>query len=113
MAKILDFPSTRIQGLTFLQDQIRDLLEQNGADADLQEFAAATVMEIYQRVVSAENYNFALNLPESVSESDAEDLHVQIDNNLAVIQEANHAIIVRLIAELTLAEVKLFQLQNA
>jgi hypothetical protein len=113
MAKIIDFPNARIQGLEFLQDQIRHLLEQKGAAAELQEFAAATVRDIYQRVAGAENYSFALSLPESITERDAADLQSQIENNLATIQGANHAVVVRLIAELTLAEVKLFQLQNA
>jgi hypothetical protein len=112
MATILEFPSAEIQGLSYLQSQVRQLLEHKGADEALQEFAAHTVRDIYQRHVSAENYNFTLELPESIASADASELQAQIENNLASIQAANHAIVVRLIAELTLAEVKLFQLQK-
>ena len=112
MAKILDFPSARIQGLSFLQNEVKHLLEQKGAGTDLQEFAAATVKDIYQRHVSAATTPFELRLPESIAAADASQLETQIATNLAALQAENHAVVVRLIAELTLTEVKLFQLQN-
>ena len=113
MATILQFPSARIQGLSFLEDQLRDLLRGKGADEELMDYAASTVRDIYQRNVAEENYSFSLSLPEDTSEHSAENLQRQIESGVAGIRAENHSIIIRLIAELALAEVKLFQLQRA
>ncbi len=112
MAKILQFPSARIQGMSFLEDQLRELLRNKGADQELTDFAANTVKDIYQSNVEAENYNFSLSLPESVDEEGASQLQAQIQQGIEEIRKENHAIIVRLIAELALAQVQLFQLRR-
>jgi len=112
VAQVLEFPSQRVQGLAFLEEQIRELLAARGADDKLINFAANTVREIYQRNIEAENYDFRLEVPGNISEEDAETLRCGIEEGLRQIRDENHAIIVRLIAELVLAEVKLFQHQR-
>ena len=112
MATILQFPSQQVQGLAYLEEQLRDLLLARGADQELVDFAANTVSEVYQRNAQAENYDFSLQLPEGIDESSAEQLQEGIQAGIAGIQAENHAIIVRLIAELVLAEVKIFQYQR-
>jgi hypothetical protein len=112
VAKILEFPSQRVQGLAFLEEQIRDLLAARGADKELTEFAASTIGDIYQRNVGAENYSFSLTLPDTIDEAQSEGLQQDIEAGIEHIRAENHAIIVRLIAELTLAEVKIFQQQR-
>lgn len=112
MAKILQFPSSRIQGMSFLEDRLRELLRSKGADEELMNFAANTLKDIYQRNVEAENYSFSLNLPDSIDEAGASQLQAQVEQGIGIIREENHAIIVRLIAELALAQVQLFQLQR-
>ncbi len=113
MAKILEFPSQRVQGLAFLEEQIRDLLAARGADEELMEFAASTIGDIYQRNVDAENYCFSLVLPDTIDETQSVKLQADIETGIERIRAENHAIIVRLIAELTLAKVKIFQQQRA
>lgn len=112
MAQVLEFPSQRVQGLAFLEEQIRELLTTRGADEELVDFAANTVREVYQRNIDAENYSFRLEVPASISEEDAASLRQGIESGINQIRDENHAIIVRLIAELVLAEVKLFQHQR-
>ncbi len=112
MATILQFPSQQVQGLAYLEEQLRDLLLARGADQELVDFAANTVSEVYQRNAQAENYDFSLELPAAIDESSAEQLQEGIQAGIAGIQAENHAIIVRLIAELVLAEVKIFQYQR-
>ena len=112
MANILEFPSQRVQGRAFLEEQIRDLLAARGADDELMEFAANTIGEIYQRNVDAENYSFSLALPDTIDEVQSASLQLDIETGIEQIRAENHAIIVRLIAELTLAEVKVFQQQR-
>jgi hypothetical protein len=112
MAKILQFPSARIQGLSFLEDQLRELLRNKGADRELMDFAANTIRNIYEENVAAENYSFSLALPESVDEAGAIELQAQIEKGIGEIRRENHAVIVRLIAELALEKVQMFQLQR-
>jgi hypothetical protein len=112
MAQILQFPSAHTQGLAFLEDQLRELLRGKGADQELMDFAATTVRDIYQRNVEAENYTLSVSLPASVDQPGAALLEEQIQQGIDSIRAENHALVVRLIAELALERVQLFQLQR-
>ena len=109
MANVIEFPSQRAQGLAFLDQQIRELLRARGADEELIDFAAETTRKVYERSIDAENYSFSVTLPESVSQADAEVLRESIREGVQRIRDENHAVVIRLIAELVLAEVKMFQ----
>ncbi len=109
MANVIEFPSQRAQGLAFLDQQIRELLSARGADDELIDFAATTVKQVYERSVAAEDYSFQVSLPEGLSDDDAESLRGSIFEGVAKIRNENHAVVVRLIAELVLAEVRYFQ----
>lgn len=109
MATLLEFPSQRVQGLAYLQDQIRLLLSERGADEALIEFAAETVRAVYERSIDAENYSFSLELPATLDEADSATLSNSIREGIEKIRGENHAVVVRLIAELVMAEVKFFQ----
>lgn len=112
MATVLEFPSQQVQGLSFLESQLRDLLGAKGADEELMAFAAKTVREIYERYATAENYSFSLELPGDISPGSSNQLKQDIQAGIEQIRGENHAIIVRLIAELALAEVRRFQLER-
>ncbi|MDJ0878859.1 MAG: hypothetical protein QNI86_09630 [Halieaceae bacterium] len=109
MANVIEFPSQRAQGLAFLDQQIRELLSARGADDELIDFAATTVKQVYERSVAAEDYSFQVSLPEGVSGDDAEALRQSIFEGVEKIRNENHAVVVRLIAELVMAEVRMFQ----
>jgi hypothetical protein len=109
MASILQFPSNELNGLTFLQQQVRALLTDRGADEQLIEFAASTLSDVYERHSRAENYNFELPLPEHLESEEVDALTTAVEAGIENIRNENHAIIVRLIAELVLAEVRNFQ----
>jgi hypothetical protein len=112
VAKLLQFPSQQVQGLAFLEEQLRELLGARGADQELMDFAASTVRQVYQRNAAAENYSFSLDLPESIGDAETEQLRQAIQAGIEGIRSENHKIIVRLIAELVLAEVKIFQYER-
>ena len=109
MTNVLEFPSRRAQGLAFLDQQIRSLLEARGADEELITFAAETCKRVYERSIEAENYSFSVALPEGTSEESAEALRESITEGVEKIRSENHAVLVRLIAELVMAEVRMFQ----
>ena len=108
MTNILEFPSQRAQGLAFLDQQIRQMLHDRGADEELVNFAADCVKRVYERSVDAENYSFSVTLPDGMSESDAETLRDSIKQGVERIRDENHAVVIRLIAELVMAEVRMF-----
>lgn len=109
VAKVIEFPSRKLRGLAFLERRIRELLAKRGADEELMEFAAATVRKIYERNAEAENYSFRLSLPDGLGEEETARLRRELETGIEQVRSENHAIIVRLIAELALAEVKIFQ----
>ncbi len=109
MANVIEFPSQRAKGLAFLDQQIRELLSARGADEELIDFAASTVKQVYERSVAAEDYSFQVSLPEGISGADADALRLSIFEGVEKIRNENHAVVVRLIAELVLAEVRYFQ----
>ena len=112
MATVLEFPSRSRRGLNFLEEQVKALLAARGADDELMEFAAHTVREIYQRSTDAENYSFSLTLPDSLDAEDIAALEQALETGIESIRAENHAIVVRLVAELALTRLKLFQLER-
>lgn len=109
MGDILEFPSQQARGLAFLDQQLRTLLEERGADQQLIDFAAAQLTDIYAQLSEAEQYSFSVELPDALSESDRDQLYDQVNKGLEGIRKENHALMVKLIAQLVLAEVRLFQ----
>ncbi len=113
MGKIFEFPSQQVQGLAYLDRQLRSLLESKGADQQLIDFAATQLTQIYAQLSESEHYLFSLRLPASVSPEDREQLDRQITTGLEGIRKENHAMMVKLVAQLVLAEVRLFQHERA
>ena len=109
MGNVLKFPSRQAQGLAFLDRQLRALLEARGADDKLVDFAAGQLTDIYAQLSESEQYSFTVELPESISVSEKVAIYDQINEGLEGIRQENHALMVKLVAQLVLAEVKLFQ----
>ena len=112
MGKILRFPSRQAQGLAYLDRQLRLLLRAKGADQPLIDFAATQLTQIYAQFNGSERYSFTVQLPPGLNDEDSTQLKRQIDTGLAGIRDENHALMVKLVAQLVLAEVKLFQHQR-
>ena len=113
MGDVLDFPTSRQQGLAFLEQQLRQLLIQKGADEHLIEFACEQLLDIYQRINASEQYTFSVRLPDGLAQEDRDDLQLDINTGLEGVRKENHALLVELIAQLVLAKVKLFQHERA
>ena len=113
MGEILEFPSQQAQGLAFLDRQVRELLKTKGADDTLVDFAARQLTEIYGQLNESEQYSFIVELPTPLEQQDSERLYQQINQGLEGIRKENHALLVKLVAQLVLAEVRLFQHERA
>ncbi len=109
MGEVLEFPSQQAQGLAYLDRQLRALLQARGADEQLIDFAARQLTSTYAELSESEQYSFSVDLPEGVSEASRDHLHRQITAGLEGIRRENHALMLKLVAQLVLAEVKLFQ----
>ena len=112
MGEILEFPSQQAQGLAYLDRQLREMLTARGADQDLVDFAAGQLTQIYAELAESEQYSFSVELPASTSEADRDKIYQQITSGLEGIRRENHSLMLKLVAQLVLAEVKLFQQQR-
>ncbi|WP_116366419.1 hypothetical protein [Parahaliea mediterranea] len=113
MGEILEFPSQQAQGLAYLDRQLRDMLSARGADTELIDFAANQLTAIYAELTRSEQYSFSVTLPPGLAPEQGEALRRQIDAGLEGLRRENHALLVKLAAQLVLAEVKLFQHERA
>lgn len=112
MADILEFPSRRAQGLTFLERELRKLLAQKGADQALIDFAAGELTTLYEELVGAEQYQLHVALPEGLSGHQRDALYREINEGLGRVQRDNHTLLVGLVARLVLTRLQLFQHQR-
>lgn len=113
MGDILDFPSQQAQGLAYLDRELRSLLATRGADEQLIDFAASQLTRIYADLSESEQYSFSVDLPAGISETERDRLHTQITAGLEGIRKENHALMIKLVAQLVLAELRLFQHERA
>ena len=109
MGKVLEFPSQQVQGLAYLDTQLRQLLASKGADQQLINFAAEQLTRTYAELAESEQYRFSIHLPPGLAEDDSNELRRQIDSGLKGIRAENHALMIKLVAQLVLAKVQLFQ----
>ena len=109
MADILEFPSKQAQGLAYLDRELRALLAERGADERLIDFAVGQLTRTYAQLSDSEQYSFNVALPAALSTQDKDSLYQQINTGLEGIRAENHSLMVKLIARLVLAEVRLFQ----
>jgi hypothetical protein len=112
MGEILDFPTSRAQGMAFLESQLRDILARKGADEQLIAFAVEQLVKAYARINASEQYSFSVRLPDGLSEAGKAELQSDITAGLETVRRNNHALLLELVAQLVLAEVKLFQHQR-
>jgi hypothetical protein len=109
MGDILEFPSQRTQGLVFLDRQLRELLTARGADDQLVDFAARQLTDMYAQLSESEQYSFTVELPTHLTDQESASLNRQIKAGLEGVRKENHAVLVKMMAQLVLAKVRLFQ----
>ncbi|MEZ5568763.1 MAG: hypothetical protein R3E54_10560 [Halioglobus sp.] len=112
MGEILEFPSQQAQGLSYLEKQLREMLHSKGADEQLVAFATRQLSTIYSRVLDVEQYHFSVHLPDGLSSEQRDALAADINAGLEGIRRENHALLLELVAQLLLAEVRLYQQQR-
>jgi hypothetical protein len=112
MGDILEFPSRQAQGLAYLDRELRRLLSAKGADQPLIDFAAGQLTQSYADLAESEQYSFSVELPDTLDPADRERLYQQVSEGLEGIRRENHSLMLKLVAKLVLAEVKLFQQQR-
>lgn len=106
---VLEFPSQQAQALAFLDRQLRDLLTAKGADEQLVDFAARQLTKMYAQLSESEQYSFSVELPARLDAQERDDLYRQINVGLEGLRKENHALLVGMLAQLVLAQVRLFQ----
>ncbi|MFT6956457.1 MAG: hypothetical protein ACJAYC_001461 [Halieaceae bacterium] len=112
MGDVLEFPSQQAKGLAFLDRELRSLLATKGADQPLIDFAATQLTQTYAQLSESGQYSFKVDLPQSLSVEQGATLKEQISAGLEGVRKENHALLLKLVAQLVLAEVRLFQQQR-
>ena len=95
--------------MAYLENQLRDILKAKGADEPLIRFAVGQMVRVYDRINASEHYSFSVHLPNGLSQLEKDTLHEEITDGLETVRRNNHALLLELVAQLVLAEVKLFQ----
>jgi hypothetical protein len=113
MGEVLEFPSQQAQGLVYLDRQLRALLEARGADSQTVDFAVEQLTRTYGELSESEQYSFAIELPESIGAEERDSIYHQVTEGLEGIRKENHALMIKLVAQLVLAKVRLFQHERA
>jgi len=113
MGELLEFPSQQAQGLAYLDRQLRQLLAAKGADQQLIDFAVGQLTTTYTELSETEQYSFKVELPEGLTPDEGATLAQQINEGLAGLRAENHALMLKLVAQLVLAELRLFQHERA
>ncbi|MEP1469675.1 MAG: hypothetical protein ABJK20_00135 [Halieaceae bacterium] len=113
MGDVLDFPSQQAKGLAYLDRELRALLDAKGADQQLIDFTAEQLTRIYADLSESEQYSFSIDLPDELSTEQRDILQDQINGGLEGIRTENHALMLKLVARLVLAEVRAFQCERA
>ena len=109
MGDVLEFPTPKAQGMAYLESQLRAILAAKGADEQLIDFATDQLTRVYERVNASEQYSFSVRLPDGLTERQKSALQQEINTGLEEVRRGNHALMLQLVAELVLAEVRLFQ----
>lgn len=112
MGDILEFPSPRAQGMAYLEREMRKMLGNKGADSTLIDFATEQLTHIYGRISASEQHSFCVQLPDGLSDAQQASLHTAINSGLENLHRENHRLLLELIAQLLLVEVKLFQYER-
>jgi hypothetical protein len=113
MGDLLEFPSLKAQGLAYLERQLRAVLTERGADAELIDFASEQLTSLYDQVSTAESYTFRVALPTDLRPEQSQSLHTELNRGVEQLRRDNHALMIQLVAELVLTQVQLFQQQRA
>jgi hypothetical protein len=109
MGNVLEFPSQQAQGFAYLEREMGQLLRAKGADEPLITFATAQLTRIYSRVSDSEPDPLRITLPADLSETQRGELKQSMDEALQSLYRENHRLMLELVAQLVLAEVRLFQ----
>lgn len=110
MTKIIDLASYREK--VFVSDELSSLLRSKGADDELVQFAVQRQKELWQRHETLGKYGFEISLEAAMSNTNRETLVSQIQSGVEQVKSKLLSENYQLMAELLLAEIKLFQYQR-
>ncbi|MFT4614244.1 MAG: hypothetical protein ACI9NT_001388 [Bacteroidia bacterium] len=112
MGTVVEFPAQGARGIAYLETQLRQLLSAKGADEKLLEFAVEQLLTSYNHLRESERYSFSVRFPDTLTESQQQNLQDEINSGLEGIRAKNHTLLLELTAQLLLTRIQLFQQQR-
>ncbi len=108
MSNILHFPTPQAQGLAYLDRELRQILADRGADPGLTDYAAEQLTAIYAEHADEETATVSLRLPTDLNQEQVDLITGEVGQALDHMRAENHRVILRLIAELVLAQLRIY-----
>ena len=109
MAEIVHFPTRQKQAFDFLARELAALLRSKGADEALIDFAATTLTEVYDELISNSDCQFEVRLPRHLTETEAGQMREDLTAGIEKLRREQHDLMLKLAARLVLTELRLFQ----
>lgn len=108
MAKIIEFPFKQIDESDKLENKLKAVLQSKGYDEDTIAFGVKKAKEIYHKTNKTNKYSFSIQLPDTISQEEANNIKEQIENGIKQLKDQAGNIIINLSSELVWAEIKLY-----
>jgi len=113
MGKVIKFPSKEEQGMSYLEEGIRELMESKGDNDAAIDITIDTLIEVYKKYGNMGKQNFSLKLPPYIREEHIGLITQQITDGIQLLNHEHAKIINQLAAELVLTKVQLHHCQEA
>jgi len=112
MGKVIQFPSKAQQGKAYLEDGIRQIMDEKGESKETTDLTIATLIDVYKKYGNMGKQHFSLKLPPYLSEEHIELISQQITNGVQMLNQEHAKIINQLASELVLTKVQLQKCQQ-
>ena len=112
MSNVIKFPSKANQGLTYLENGIRSLMESKNESEEAIQLTIDTLKEVYRKYGNLGKQYFQLKLPPYIQQDHMKAITQQITNGVQMLNKEHSKIINQLAAELALTKVQLHQYQT-
>jgi len=112
MSNVIQFPSRAAQGITYLENGIRKLMESKGDSEEAILLTIDTLKEVYKKYGSLGQQYLQLKLPPYLSQEHMQAITQQVSSGIQMLNQEHSKIINQLAAELALTKVQLNQYQS-
>jgi hypothetical protein len=113
MGKIIEFPSNAQQGMSFLEDGVRELMLSKGETEETIQITLKILTDVYKEYGDIGKQHFELKLPAYISKEHAQLISKQVTEGVSMLNKDHARVINKLASELVLTKLALYRLKNS